>query len=135
MVMVLDEIEKGLCNLFSNFDKIQHRKWYCFPNKIKRKSFREPKSRKYLWENENPQVEEKFLDWFIRQRSKHIAVSAEIIKQKAKMINDKIGQQQFNTSIGWFVKFKTRLEDVGRENLCICRRKKTCLVERYQNSG
>ena len=76
-----------------------------------------PDKRKYLRKSEHPETEEKLYDWFIKQRAKHIGISANMLKDKAKSINQKVGGKPLNASNGWFLNFKKRY---GIRRLKIC---------------
>lgn len=59
--------------------------------------------------SENPQVEAALYTWFLQQRSKHVPISSEILKEKAKYFCEQItGKDDFRASAGWLDKFKQR---------------------------
>lgn len=59
---------------------------------------------------EYPRMEKALYSWFLKMRSKHVPVSTDLIREKAKSIHNKIkeGSGLFNASKGWVQKFKKR---------------------------
>lgn len=63
-------------------------------------------------------MEKALYNWFLQQREKHVPVTSEIIRAKAKFFYEKItGKSDFVASNGWLCKFKSRY---GIRYLKIC---------------
>lgn len=58
---------------------------------------------------EFPKMEKKLYKWFLKQREKNLPITADIIKQKALILHQKMNINiKFNASQGWLQRFKTR---------------------------
>jgi hypothetical protein len=76
---------------------------------------------------EHPEMEDALYTWFLKQRSKHIPVSSEILRTKARYFYEEItGKKDFLASSGWLDKFKLRH---GIRHLKICGEKVSSDVE------
>ncbi|XP_053960592.1 jerky protein homolog-like [Anastrepha ludens] len=65
--------------------------------------------RKTLKSGENEELEIKLYAWFEEKRSRHQTISAEILRQKAKSLHQKMyPNQSFHASDGWLQNFKKR---------------------------
>lgn len=69
----------------------------------------EIRKRKTLKSCKMPRMEKKLYSWFCTQRLKNVPVSIELLKTKAKAINETIAENpNFNASDGWSQRFKRR---------------------------
>ncbi|XP_066260464.1 jerky protein homolog-like [Euwallacea similis] len=65
--------------------------------------------RKTLKNAKAPKMENFLYKWFLKQREKHVPISGEIIKERAKLLNAKLKEiENFVASDGWLQRFKTR---------------------------
>jgi hypothetical protein len=65
--------------------------------------------KKNLKPSKMPKMERRLFKWFCLQRLNHVPVSSAMVKEKAKILNEKF-QENFNftASDGWLTKFKRR---------------------------
>ncbi|XP_066246428.1 jerky protein homolog [Euwallacea similis] len=65
--------------------------------------------RKTLKNAKAPKMKNFLYKWFLKQREKHVPISGEIIKERAKLLNAKLKEiEHFVASDGWLQRFKTR---------------------------
>ncbi|XP_066152268.1 jerky protein homolog-like [Euwallacea fornicatus] len=66
-------------------------------------------NRKTLKNAKAPKMENSLYKWFLKQQEKHVPISGEIIKERAKVLNEKLKEtENFVASDGWLQRFKTR---------------------------
>ncbi|CAH1989703.1 unnamed protein product [Acanthoscelides obtectus] len=54
-------------------------------------------------------MENSLYKWFLKQRENHVPVSGEVLKQRARLLNEKMKEtENFVASDGWLERFKTR---------------------------
>lgn len=76
-----------------------------------------PGKRQTLRTGDYPQMEEALYAWFLQERRRHVPISGDILREKAKFFYRKImNKDDFHASIGWLDKFKKRY---GIRFLCI----------------
>lgn len=75
-----------------------------------RNTYLGPGKRQTLKSSEFPIMEKRLYTWFLDQRNKNVNVSGEMIKEKAKLLNSQINEndREFSASEGWLQRFKKR---------------------------
>ena len=69
-----------------------------------------------------PKMENVHYKWFLKQKENHVPVSGQMIKERAKLFNEKLKEtENCMASDGWLQRFKTRygirLLSISREKL------------------
>lgn len=72
-------------------------------------TFGGPGKRKTLKNAKAPKMEYSLYKWFLKQRENHVPVSGKVLKQRARLLNEKLKEtENFVASDGWLQRFKTR---------------------------
>lgn len=68
-----------------------------------------PGKRKTLKNAKAPNMENALYKWFLKQREMHVPVNGHMLKERAKILNEKLKETEaFVASDGWLQRFKTR---------------------------
>ncbi|XP_066137377.1 jerky protein homolog-like [Euwallacea fornicatus] len=72
-------------------------------------TFGGPGNRRTLKNAKAPKMENSLYKWFLQQRENHVPISGEILKERAKLLNQKLKEtENFVASDGWLQRFKGR---------------------------
>ena len=60
-------------------------------------------------------VDEATYEWYLKARSKNIPVTGPMLQEKAKRVNEELGDATFKASNGWLDRFKKRCKVISGE--------------------